>query len=383
MSERNADRFFSTRTVKALLSVMFVLLLTACGGPAEVEEAAETGQAEAPATDSAEAGGVEGEVASRASIGTHSVGQSYHTVGSAVASLISSHTDIAASVVPSAGPNAWMPDLEAGVIDFGVLSSVDVGWAMEAGPGFNEPAENMRMVLQGAPVLGAGFAVRADSGIATIADLVGKRVASDYGGNVIAGKILEANLASVGMTWDDVVEFPVPDISTGADALRGGQVDGMFGASPATAIIQDLDAAVPLRILPIGDYEPADIADEVPADAQAMLDEILPGATLGIEEAGTGMLEEDTVMVEHRVTFVSSDRVSPATVHATLAAIWENYEELQDAHIMAQWVPDDMVPAAPRAPYHEGAVAFYEEQGVWTEEHQAAQDELLASMPQG
>ncbi|MQB01736.1 MAG: TAXI family TRAP transporter solute-binding subunit [Actinobacteria bacterium] len=350
----------------SLLSLAFA---AACGASPD---------AESPADEAVE-GGTEGSAQTTgdaASIATHAVGLSYHTVGSALASLISNHSDISATVVATAGPNAWMPDLEAGNVDFGLLSVVDVGWSMEGGPGYENPAEHLRTVAQGAALHGSGLTVRADSGIERIEDLAGRRVASDYGGNVISARFVELGLESVGVGWDNVDAVPVADVSTGIDALRNGQVDAISGAAPTSPNLLDAHVATPVRILPVGNHTPADIADGVPSETQEMIDRLIPGATLATQPAGTGMLEEETVLIQHRVQLVSSDHVTADTVYAALDALWENYEEMHDAHPLAQWVPEDMVPSAPRAPYHEGAVQFYEDQGVWTDEHQQAQEEL-------
>jgi len=286
-------------------------------------------------------------------------------------------------VVPTAGPNAWMPDLEAGNVDFGILSVIDVGWAMEGGPGYESEAENLRTVVQGAALYGSGMTVRADPGIERIEELEGLRVASDYGGNVVSARFMELGLESVGLSWDDVDAIPVADVSTGIDALRNGQIDAVSGASPTSSLLLDAHQATPVRILPVGNYTPADIADGVPSETQEIIDRLIPGATLATQPAGTGMLEEETVLIQHRVQLVSSDHVTADTVYAVLDALWTHYEDMHDAHPLAEWVPEDMVPAALRAPYHEGAVQFYEDQGVWTDEHQQAQQELLEQAAAG
>lgn len=370
------------RSVLAVLAACLVLLVSACAAqdePGSGEDPEDAGAAEEGTEDDQSAQDSDSGVSGSVGVATHPVGQAYHAVGTAVASLVSSHSPVEASVVPSAGPNAWMTDLEEGNIEFGLLSAIDTGWAMEGGPGYSEPVENMRLMAEGAVVHGNGLTVRDDSEFESISDLEGRRIASDYGGNVIAGAIIEAELASVGLGWEDVDSFPVPDIVSGIDALRAGQADAVFGAAVIPALVE-AHAAEPMRFLPFGNYQPEDIADGTPDEAQEVLDEIIPGAVLDVQSAGVGMLEEDMVSVAHPVNMVAGAHVDEDVVYAVLEAIWEHREEMHDAHPMAAWTQDVMPTEDPQAPYHDGAVRLYEDVGVWTDAHQEAQDELLSGM---
>ncbi|MGG0717416.1 TAXI family TRAP transporter solute-binding subunit [Robertmurraya massiliosenegalensis] len=317
-------------------------------------------------------GGEEAELPDVVSIVTHAQGGGYHTVGSGLASVISDNTPIRAIVQPTAGPNAWMSDMAAGRVDFGLIAGPDAAWAQSGGPGFDNATENLRVLFGGPLLSNSGLAVREDSGIDSLADLKGKRVGSDYGGNVFSDLIAEALLASAGLTWDDVKEVPVPDTNTALTSLQNGAVDAVIAASYTSPNTMEVHQAVGLKILPFADLKPEDIQDGLPDDLQAIMDDLLPGVFLHPAPGGEGILTEDTLLPSYEMFMVATEDTSPETVYTVLKAIWENSEKMHDIHPWtANLSPDNMATTKPPIPYHEGAVKFYKEIGVWTDEHES------------
>jgi ABC-type nitrate/sulfonate/bicarbonate transport system substrate-binding protein len=189
-------------------------------------------------------------------------------------------------VQPTAGPNAWMNDLNSGNMDFGLLSATDSAWAYTGGPGFDKPAENFRLVLQGNFVYNSGFGVKADGSINSIKDLKGKKVASDYGGNIFTNQLAVASLAAAGLTWNDVAQVPVPQINSGLDLLQNGTVHATQAASPDTPKTLEVDSAIGgIKLLNFGDVKPEDIENGIPEDVQAIIDKEIPGVTLKVAPA--------------------------------------------------------------------------------------------------
>lgn len=312
----------------------------------------------------------------RITIGTHAVGGAFHALGSGVASLISRHTDYRGSVQPYSSPNAWMPDLNAGKIQLGLISGIDAEWAANGGPGFEEPANNLRLVLRGNELGNLGLVTTENTDITSLGGLEGKPVASDYGAGIVNKRLAGADLKSVGLDWKDVNQVPVADAFVALDGLRAGQFVASVGLAPTTPDIVELDAAIGLRPLPFGGYAPGDIANGVPEEAQKILDDQVPGATLGVAEAGDGMLEEDTVLIQYPLQVVASTHASDQAIHEALSAIWKNHEELSDVHPWgAEWDPKAMPTTQLPVPYHGGAKKFYRDAGVWTDEHERAQKE--------
>jgi TRAP-type uncharacterized transport system substrate-binding protein len=76
---------------------------------------------------------------------------------------------------------------------------------------------------------------------------------------------------------------------------------------------------------------------------------------------------------------VSRTDVTDDVIYAVVEALWNNYEELAAIHpMLVQWKPERFIDENAIVPYHDGAVRFYKEKGVWTDAMEARQQELLA-----
>lgn len=348
------------------------MILGACGGNSSKTETntASNGKTELASSTEKTGNDLDNSVA----IGTHSAGSGYHTVGSGLAKIISDNTPIRANVRPTAGPQAWINDLNSGKLEFGLMNNVDIAFAYNGGPGYEKPVENLRTVFGGMKMNSTGFGVRRDSGITSIRDLVDKPVASGFGGNFLIDLILRAELESVGLSYDDVKPVPVPEFQTSLDALQEKTVIAAYPASPDAAKAQEVGSAIGgIRVLPFGDLTPEDISKDgkAPAEMQAILEKYLPGASFTVVPAGTGVLEEDTVHIRYDMTLVASADTSAETVYQVLKSIWENYEELHGLISYTKELNHEVMALPnPGAPYHEGAIRFFKEIGVWTPEHE-------------
>jgi TRAP transporter TAXI family solute receptor len=303
------------------------------------------------------------------SIGTHTVGASYHAVGSGLAKVITEHSPIKVVVKPFAGPNAWMPLLNNGRIQLGVISGMDTVWAYRSGPGFPRASTNLRLLTRGNPIRGIlGIVVKSASEIKTIADLKGKRVTSNYGGNIIIHRVIQAWLAAGGLTWNDVQPVPVADFASGLKAVREGRADATFAGSPVTAPTRELDAAVSIRPLP---FQPTE-------KALAALADLLPAAAPDVGKGGYGILRKDTPLIQYPINLVATSLLSEEAAYEIVKALWENYKELQPIHPWLKlWTREQMFNPKPLVPYHPGSVKFFKEQGLWTPELERLQQKLL------
>ena len=314
-------------------------------------------------------------------LGTHSVGGAFHASGVGFASMVTDETGVRLIVQPYAGPSAWMPDFASGTLETGLLSAVDAAWAYNGEQHFDEPVTNMRMLLQGNQLANVAWIVRSDSDIERLTDMRGRRAVADLGGVQVTRAILEAELKSVGLDWDDLVPVPVTDLGQSIDALREQRVDAAWGGSPESGQLLELDSAVGVRVLPFGELEPADLDDGVPAEMQAILDEVLPGSTLTVVAAGSGAVHEDTVTIAYPLVLVgNAETLSEDAAYEITKASWEHTDKMADAHPwLAEWSRDTMLmPNAP-VPYHDGAIRFFKEVDAWSDEMEQRQQSLLAS----
>ncbi|MCL5960511.1 MAG: TAXI family TRAP transporter solute-binding subunit [Chloroflexi bacterium] len=298
-------------------------------------------------------------------LGTPPIGSSYNTVGTGVAKVASDHTSMKVIVKPFAGPQAWMPLIDSGEVQLGALNSMDAWWAYTGGTGFNKAYKSLRVIVRGNNVASPTILVRNDSDIKSMKDLRGKRVASEYGGHVFMSTSLTAYLESVGLTWNDVKPVPVTDIASGLKALREGRVDACFSGSPDTGATLETDAAIGVRTLNLGDVPPEQ-AGNAPKDMVEKFKKRLPAVDI-IRQPKEGWMKSDNTMISYPILLGASAKLSADAAYEITKALYENDTELHPIYSwLAGWKKASMFDPATTVPYHEGAIRYWKEKGLWT-----------------
>ncbi|WP_066307167.1 TAXI family TRAP transporter solute-binding subunit [Bacillus sp. FJAT-29814] len=348
----------------SLLTIVLVMLfVTACGGNQANNS---TQEKEKPAKKS---GGV-------LSIGTTPVGVSYNAIGNGLAKVITTNSSLKISVKPSNGVSAWGPQLEKGEIELGVGSGPDMAWAFKGENGY-QPTKNMRLLVRGNYLSVTGAVVRKDVDIKSIADLKGKRLSSDYPGSAIAKKVLEAALTVNGLSWDDVKQVPIPTTAAGIEALQDNRVDAAFALTPTTPVVQEVHNSVGLKSINFLDSITPDKIDSVPKSVIDKINEIVPGVRL-TKVLAQGYIQEEQVGIEYPSQLVASSHLNDDTVYEIMETLWANYKQLQPIHAwLKTWTPETMFDPNPTVPYHNGAVKFFKDKGLWNDEAEKVQQELL------
>jgi len=208
-----------------------------------------------------------------------------------------------------------------------------------------------------------------DSGVRTIADLKGKRVAWVIGAPSLNQNIT-AILAFANLTWDDVKKVEFGGFGASMDGIVNNQVDAAFSSSvsgKAYAIAKSprglvypvishkdkegwkrLNALAPF-FTPFMGTEGAELSKDHPAESSSYPYPIL----MAYAEQNTDLVYNMTkAMVE---TFDLYKGSAPG------ASGWA-----VDRQIF-EWV----------VPYHEGAIKYWKEAGQWKAEHQAHNDKLV------
>ncbi|UOQ94750.1 TAXI family TRAP transporter solute-binding subunit [Halobacillus shinanisalinarum] len=312
------------------------------------------------------------------SIGAHQPGIAYHSTASGIATVVTSHSDLKMTVKPFSGSNAWMPLLNSGEIDFGILSYPDAKWALKGINGYPEKSKNVRLLVRGNNIVISGFTVRANSGIEKVKDLKGKRVAANYSGNQIIPRVLEAHIASAGLTWDDVQMVPVTGVGAGVNALRENRVDAAFTGTPTVSTFLEADTAIDIDGLNWGGVSPENI-DEFPKDVTREMQSLVPNIKPTV--FNNGFLNEKTILAQYPIALIGSSKVSEETAYRLTKVLWGHYKKLHSQFTWLQtWTPEQMFDPNPSVPYHPGAIKFFKEQGLWTEEAEQKQGELLKSI---
>jgi hypothetical protein len=258
-----------------------------------------------------------------------------------------------------------------------VQSAPDMIWAFKGEENYQEPIKNMRLLVRGNFIEVTGAAVRQDSGIKTVKDLAGKRVTSEYSGATIGAAVLTAALEANGLSWDDVKPVPTVSYETAINALRDNQADAAFALVPSTPLMMDAHNAIGLASVPFLDDYGVDQIDQIPQDVLDKVREHVPGADFTVIKA-SGYIAEDQIGIRYPNIFVASSHLSDEAAYEILETLWNHYEELHGIHPwLATWTPEQMFDPEPEIPYHPGAVQFFKDKGLWNDEVEQVQQQLM------
>ncbi len=298
-----------------------------------------------------------------AAIGTNPAGTGAHAIASALAAVASRATPIAAKVQPYNGPNAWMPLLESGEIEMGIINILDSHMAATGTGNYKSAYPSVRVISGGVFPFTAGLIVRDKSDIKQISDLKGKRVAWDYGGHAINQTWQNAVMESAGLKLSDVVQVRVSNLNDGVRNVPEGKVDASFTAV-GIGVVEEANAMEAIRFLSMPN---TDAANKILGRY---------GASVVKSDAGTG-IKGDTYVIGYPLQLVSSAKVSDKTVTTLLKAWWDNLGEIQTIHpLLKRWTKETQAITNFTVPYHSGAVRFYQEVGLWTAKHEARTKEI-------
>ncbi|BDF71881.1 hypothetical protein CE91St41_28620 [Oscillospiraceae bacterium] len=209
-----------------------------------------------------------------------------------------------------------------------------------------------------------------ESGIKTPYDLKGKKVMGLIRGSVLTREVWDAIEYGYELSEDEFQLMEYSNVTEMTTALKEKRVDAiMYPFFGNASWVEEL--------VGMGD------GVFVQHDA-AVVDKILEKYT-GYNKltipAGTFRNQEEEVMDfgSFWTLDVSSD-VSDDAVYAATKALYDNFEEwcTYADSITSFALPGAIDPGKLGYPVHPGAVRYYEEQGIWTEEHQKIQEENLA-----
>ena len=118
-------------------------------------------------------------------IASNLAGTGAHALAAGLSAVASRVTTMSAKVQPYNGPNAWMPLLEDGEVEFGIINILDSNMAATGTGNYKKAYPTIRIVAGGVFPFTGSIMVRDKSEIKSAADLKGKRMAWDFGGHAI------------------------------------------------------------------------------------------------------------------------------------------------------------------------------------------------------
>ena len=302
-------------------------------------------------------------------LATHAVGTSYNAMGAGIAAVVSRHTPMAVRVQPFAGPPAWLPPMDQGEQDMGILTSADAVSSYKGILIYKRPFKNTRILAVGG-TLRLTFFVPKDSPIETVADLKGKRIPTDFPGIPIVRLSSTAALATAGLSYSDIIKVPVSDMAASIQAYMEGRLDAgwLTVGAPAAEEVNTRKGGVKfISVI------------STPEGTKRMAD-IYPGSYPSVVKVGfaTGIVK-DTAVLTNDIYLVAGKDLSDEAAYEIVKALWEFNEELGAAYpLLKEWQRERMVSPQAFIPYHPGAIRFFKEKGAWTKEMDALQAKRMS-----
>jgi TRAP transporter TAXI family solute receptor len=237
-----------------------------------------------------------------------------------------------------------------GEIAFTLGDALADAWKGNEEVGFKTPLKKLRTVAAIYPNY-IQIVAGADSGIKTLADLKGKRVAV---GAPKSGTELNARdiFKAAGMSYKDFAKVEYLSFGESVELIKNRQLDAtLISAGLGVAAIRDLATALKIAIVPIGTDVVAKIGEAayqpgtVPANTYQGQAEAVP-----------------TVVVQNFL--VTHEGVPAEAVYKMTKAMFDNLADLHAAHAAAKAISKEAAPKAPPVPLHPGAEKYYKEVGL-------------------
>lgn len=292
----------------------------------------------------------------------------------AIGAALQNELGVNLRVLPGKNDVSRTEPLRQGRVDF---SATGVGGSFMAQEGafeFGAPnwgPQPIRVLLAnngGAINLAVGVA--GDAGVEEYADLAGKRVAWVVGAPALNVNT-EAYLAYGGLTWDDVERVEFGGFGASWQGLMDGQVDAAFASTNSGMAYEAATGPRGLHWPPV-DPENAEGLERMQAIAPFFVPNLASvGATIDGTDGHQGAGYAYPVLIAMEET----DADLAYNMTKAMDELFDAYDG--DAPGIGGWAIDaqDLTWVVP---YHEGAIRYFEEEGLWSEEAQAHNDELVA-----
>jgi uncharacterized protein len=334
--------------MRLLLIVVVMMLVSACGA------APAAAPAPAPAGDAAPAPAPAGETL-RYAFGGGPVGGVFQVYADVLSLIINDNLDNVDITAEGTGGSAEnLRSVNAGDRQFGIVYAGDV--ALGAEGVLPEDTTVYDQVMPVAPLYGgvAHLVVTVNSGINSVADLPGKRIAL---GNAGSGAALSAERYFTSLGLYDQINIEFLGYSQAAAAMGDGQLDGFWVlAGFPNSSVTEASTFTPIKLIDI--YTPGvegGFFDDYPFYSQRAL---AGGAYPGNDE--------DVLSFQDAALWVANASVPEDVVYNAMRAVFLDggLDRLREAHPSAAEMGLEVGIAGIANKLHPGAVRFWEEQGV-------------------
>jgi TRAP transporter TAXI family solute receptor len=306
----------------------------------------------------------------RINIGTNPAGSSYFLLASGFAKLFQEKLNIRSTAQPHAGSSVYLPLMDKGEIVLGLNNSLDSGMAVGGKKPYSFKHKNVHVIAR-VWVLPYAYITKDSSGIKTMDDLRGRKVAVKVKTNVSLEQANQTILATSGITDNDVTALDSGGVVEGINMVVEDRVEAATVSLTMPALRQ-AHATTPggIRVVPLG-----------PKGTDEFLDAGMPGLyTLKIKPSNLlPFIKEETLIAAFDTYLNAGSTVNDEDAYKLAKTLHTNWATLQKEYPPLRSVKaEELAPPVNTAPYHPGAIKYYKEIGIWKPANDARQAKVMA-----
>jgi len=290
-------------------------------------------------------------------IGTNPQGTIFYNAAAAVGKLMNDEMKIKARVQAYSGSTTFSPLIDKNEVQFGLINTGDADNAWRGVSDYEgHPLKHLRLLAVLFP-LRQSCAVAADSKVKTLADVKGLRMPSNFIAMKNYPRVVNAILASVGLSAKDMKSYPVANAFQGFAALGTGKVDVAcigIGLPAIRKVNLELKDHGGLRFLSIG----------TSPEGIAAMKKVLPSRPILVKPSPSLVgVAGPTWFMANNIFLATNDKVSDDLAYRLVKAIHQNKEMLVKIMPQFKLLNLNEMYQTHTMPYQAGALRYYKEIG--------------------
>jgi uncharacterized protein len=277
----------------------------------------------------------------------------YYPMGVALSQIYSKaipNAKVSVQATKASAENLNLLQSGRGELAFALGDTVSDAWKGDADAGFKTPLKKLRGVAGIYPNY-IQIVASADSGIKTLADLKGKRIAV---GAPKSGTELNARaiFKAAGLTYNDFAKVEYLPFGESVELMKNRQLDATLqSAGLGVSSLRDLATSIKMVVVPI----PQDVVLKV-GD---------PAYQSGVIPANTYEGQTTNVPTAYVQNFLVTRADAPVDMVYTMTkSLFEHLDQLKAAHAAAKSIRKEAAATGMPLPLHPGAEKYYREIGV-------------------
>jgi len=314
--------------------------------------------------------------------GSLQAGTTNYKIAVAISEVVKKHTDINMTILPQTGQTGYLRLMNTGKIQ---LANGD-------GPQMRRARLDLEPYTGNAPPLRCVFISNSgletsqvivtgrDTDIFKREDLKGRKVSTGYLGSPSLQGMLKAQLANANLMEADVNGRVAASFAEGLRFLIDGRTDAAVATVRPYPLMQELEAARGIRILTLNDSP----------EAIERAKKVYPGVFIVSTKRNHPFVKwvkegvpEEFKGLGYSFMIVAGKDLDQEPVYEMVKCVFNNYKELGSMlpPFKVDFVPERMLSTLVTVPYHNGAIRYFKEAGLWTTELENRQKELIAENP--